>query len=91
MCTMDYPKFIVSSQKEESNSIQRVKIRSLHIIHIKRGLLNAYLLTLEFLLILKSTPECHDYIAVIENRTYVGNVTETRDIRLTPVKGTLSF
>ena len=25
MCTMDYPKFIASNQKEESISIQRVK------------------------------------------------------------------
>ena len=27
ICTMDYPKFIVSDQKEESISIQRVKKR----------------------------------------------------------------
>ena len=35
------------------NCIQRVEIRALQIIHVKRSLLNTYLLTLGFLLILK--------------------------------------
>ena len=29
ICTIDYPKFIVSKQKEESISIQRVKVRGI--------------------------------------------------------------
>ena len=37
MCTMDYPKFIVSNQKEESISIQRVKFEGSTVKSVQKG------------------------------------------------------